>query len=510
MGEVKASANPVRSVLVVGGGSAGWMAAAWLRQAFRDGSLAIELVESEEIGIVGVGEATIPAIKRFNRGLGFDEAQFVRDTQATFKLGIEFVNWGRKGHRYFHPFGSFGKDFDSLPLEQYWIKLFLEGKAPSLDGLAAANTAAARGRFSHPLKGNANVWSKWDYAYHFDASLYAAHLRKWAEGLGVVRHEGRIVDVTQDSESGHVRSVKLSDGRELSADLFVDCSGFRALLIEQTLKSGFEDWSHWLPCDRALAVPTESAPGNPTPFTRSTAQEAGWQWRIPLQHRIGNGHVFASAFTSEDRAAELLLETVDTKPRAEPRLLKFKAGQRKNPWVKNVVSLGLAAGFLEPLESTSIHLVQSAVRRLVTYFPTRNFDPLSIDEYNRATRVEWEGIRDFIVLHYCATERDDTEFWKYCSAMEVPESLQRVIDHFRNAGRFAGPAHNLFTKSSWFAVFMGQFVEPRGYHPLVDSRGDVDAAAYFATITDWVDRTVDGMPEHGEFITRNCKAPMAA
>jgi len=347
MGEVKASANPVRSVLVVGGGSAGWMAAAWLRHAFRDGSLAIELVESEEIGIVGVGEATIPAIKRFNRGLGFDEAQFVRGTEATFKLGIEFVNWGRKGHRYFHPFGSFGKDFDSLPLEQYWIKLFLEGKAPSLDGLAAANTAAARGRFSHPLKGNANVWSKWDYAYHFDASLYAAHLRKWAEGLGVVRHEGRIVDVTQDSESGHVRSVRLSDGRELSADLFVDCSGFRALLIEQTLKSGFEDWSHWLPCDRALAVPTESAPGNPTPFTRSTAQEAGWQWRIPLQHRIGNGHVFSSAFTSEDRAAELLLETVDTKPRAEPRLLKFKAGQRKNPWVKNVVSLGLAAGFLE-------------------------------------------------------------------------------------------------------------------------------------------------------------------
>jgi tryptophan halogenase len=512
MGTVKASAsaNPIRSVLVVGGGSAGWMAAAWLRHAFRDGSLAIELVESEEIGTVGVGEATIPALKRFNRGIGLDEAQFVRDTHATFKLGIEFVNWGRQGHRYFHPFGGFGKDFDSLPLEQYWIKLWLQGKAPSLDDLATANTAAARGRFSLPLKGNANVRSRWDYAFHFDAGLYGVQLRKWAEARGVVRHEGRIVDVTQDGESGHVRSVKLSDGRELSADLFVDCSGFRGLLIEQTLQSGFEDWSHWLPCDRALAMPTESAPGNPTPFTRSTAQESGWQWRIPLQNRIGNGHVFSSAFTSEERAAELLLETVDTKPLAEPRLLKFKAGQRKSPWVKNVVSLGLAAGFLEPLESTSIHLVQSAVKRLVTYFPTRDFNPLAIDEYNRATRVEWEGIRDFIVLHYCANERTDTEFWKYCSAMEVPESLQRVIDHFRTAGRFGNPPQNLFTKSSWFAVFMGQFVEPKAYHPLVDSRPGVDAAAHFATIANWVDRTVDNMPEHGEFIARNCKAPMTA
>jgi tryptophan halogenase len=504
-----AAANPIRSVLIVGGGSAGWMAAAWLRNAFKDG-LAIELVESEEIGTVGVGEATIPAIKRFNRALGFDEPDFVRATQATFKLGIEFVNWGRQGHRYFHPFGSFGKDFDSLPLEQYWIKLWLQGKAPNLDDLATANTAAARGRFSLPLKGNANVRSRWDYAFHFDAGLYAAHLRKWAEGKGVVRHEGRIVDVTQDGENGHVRSVKLDDGRELSADLFIDCSGFRGLLIEETLQSGFEDWSHWLPCDRALAVPTECAPGNPTPFTRSTAQESGWQWRIPLQHRIGNGHVFSSAFTSEERAADELLATVDTKPLAEPRLLKFKAGQRKSPWMKNVVSAGLAAGFLEPLESTSIHLVQSAIKRLVTFFPTRDFNPLVIDEYNRATRTEWEGIRDFIVLHYCATERTDTEFWKYCGAMEVPESLQLVIDHFRSAGRFVSPVTNLFKKPSWFAVFMGQFIEPTGYHPLVDSRPGVDAAAHFAAIANWVDRTVENMPEHGDFIARNCKASLAA
>ena len=281
-------------------------------------------------------------------------------------------------------------------------------------------------------------------------------------------------------------------------------------MIEQTLQSGFEDWSHWLPCDRALAVPTESAPGNPTPFTRSTAQESGWQWRIPLQHRVGNGHVFSSAFTSEERATEELLATVDTKPLAEPRLLKFKAGQRKSPWMKNVVSLGLAAGFLEPLESTSIHLVQSALKRLVAFFPTRDFDPLAIDEYNRLTRTEWEGIRDFIILHFCANERTDTEFWKYCSAMEVPETLQRVIDHFRSSGRFVSPPTNLFKKSSWFAVFMGQFIEPAAYHPLVDSRPGVDAAAHFAAIANWVDRTVDAMPEHGNFIARNCKASIGA
>ena len=405
---------------------------------------------------------------------------------------------------------NFGKDFDSLPLEQYWIKLWLQGKAPSLDDLAIANAAAARGRFGLPNRRNPNNRSRWDYAFHFDAGLYAAHLRHWSEKAGVVRHEGRIVDVKQDGKTGHVRSVKLADGRELSADLFIDCSGFRALLIEDTLKSGFEDWSHWLPCDRALAVPTEVAPGNPTPFTRSTAQEAGWQWRIPLQHRIGNGHVFASAFTSEERAAEELLKTVDTKPLAEPRLLKFKAGQRKSPWVKNVISLGLAAGFLEPLESTSIHLVQSSLKRLVAYFPTRDFDQLTIDEFNRLTRQEWEAIRDFIILHFHANQRTDTEFWKHCAAMKVPEKLQGKIDHFRTSGRFVTAPTELFHKSSWFAVMMGQFIEPRAYHPLVDSRLNVDAPARFNEIVEWVQRTAEKMPRHGDFIDRNCKAELAA
>jgi tryptophan 7-halogenase len=500
--------NPIRSVLVVGGGSSGWMAAAFLINAFKNG-VAVELVESDEIGTVGVGEATIPPLRNFNRQLGLNLPEFVRATGATFKLGIEFVNWGRLGHRYFHPFGSFGKNFDSVPVEQYWIKLWLQGKAPDLDDLCVANTAAARGRFLPPNKAKPGALSRYDFAFHFDAGLYAAHLREYAEKRGVVRHEGKIVDVKRDGKSGHVRSVKLEDGRELSADLFIDCSGFRGLLIEGTMKSGFEDWSHWLPCDRALAVPTERGPGNPTPFTRSTAHEAGWQWRIPLQHRTGNGHVFSSAFTSEECAAKVLLETVDTKPIGEPRLLKFKAGRRKNPWVKNVVSLGLAAGFLEPLESTSIHLVQSSLKRLIALFPTRDFDPLTIDEFNRLTREEWEHVRDFIILHYCANERTDSELWKHCAAMEIPESLQRKIDHFRAAGRFAGELDGLFRKSSWLAVFMGQFIEPRAYHPLADSRPQIDAAGRIEAIADWVEQVVEKMPDHGTFIERNCKAAFA-
>jgi tryptophan halogenase len=337
------------------------MAAAWLAKTFGPG-LSVELVESEEIGTVGVGEATIPPLKKFNRELGLKEPDFVRATGATFKLGIEFVNWGRIGHRYFHPFGNFGKDFDSVAVEQYWIKLLLEGKAPPLEALSIANAAAVRGRFSPRIHADPNAQSKYNYAFQFDAGRYAAYLRQYSERAGVVRHEGKIVDVGQDTETGHVLSVRLENGRELAADLFIDCSGFRGLLIEETLKSGFEDWSKWLPCDRAVTVPTERQAANPTPFTRSTAHEAGWQWRIPLQHRTGNGHVFASAFTSEDRATEVLTDTVEEPLLAEPRILKFKAGRRKSPWIKNVVSLGLASGFIEPLESTSIHLVQSALK----------------------------------------------------------------------------------------------------------------------------------------------------
>ena len=503
--------NPIRSVLVVGGGSAGWMAAASLANALRK-DVVIELVESDEIGTVGVGEATIPAIKKFNRRLGLKEADFVRATGGSFKLGIEFVNWGRQGHKYFHPFGQIGYDFDLMPVEQHWVKLWLEGQAPPLDDMSMAWGAAKLGRFGVlPRGANAARGPRrpaYDYAFHFDAGLYAAYLRKYSESLGVVRHEGKIVDVKQDSKTGHVRSVKLEDGRELKADLFIDCSGFRALLIEGTMKSKLEDWSHWLPCDRALAMPTERSPDGMTPFTRSTAHEAGWQWRIPLQHRTGNGHVFVSALMSEDRAAEILLEHVDTPALAEPRLLKFKAGLRE-PWRGNVVALGLAAGFLEPLESTSLHLVQSSMTRLLTLFPTRDFDPSVTAEFNRITRYEWEAIRDFIVLHYCATGRTDSELWKQCAAMELPPSLQAKMDYFRATGRMKIDAAELFQKSSWLAVFMGQFIEPTSYNPIADARPGVDSKARVDAIVSAIAQTAERMPRHDQFIERNCRTSLA-
>ena len=496
--------NPIKSVLVVGGGSAGWMAAAGLVNALRK-DVAVHLVESEEIGTVGVGEATIPPLKNFNRRLRLNEIEFIKATAGSFKLGIEFVNWGRLGHKYFHPFGKIGRDFDLMPFDQHWIKLKLEGKAPCLDDAMMAWGLASRGRMAPRNRAPKNM--EHAFAYHFDAGLYAAHLRKYAENHGVTRHEGKIVDVKKDAKTGHVRSVKLEDGRVLEADLFIDCSGFRALLIEGEMKSKFEDWSHWLPCDRALAVPTEKSPDGLTPFTRSTAHEAGWQWRIPLQHRTGNGHVFSSSHMSEDRAAEILLEHVDTKPLAEPRLLKFKAGRRK-PWVGNVVALGLAAGFLEPLESTSIHLVQSSLFRLINHFPDKNFDPITVDQFNRMTLLEWEQVRDFIILHYCANERTDSELWKHCATMELPASLKERIDYFRATGQFIITPNELFQKSSWFAVFIGQFVEPQSYNPvagarLVDSKVQIDAQVKA------IAETSEKMPLHERFIERNCLSPLA-
>jgi tryptophan halogenase len=496
--------NPIRSVLVVGGGSAGWMAAASLANALRK-NVSIELVESEEIGTVGVGEATIPAIKRFNGQLGLKEPAFLKATGGSYKLGIEFVNWGREGHRYFHSFGPVAADFDMIPVDQYLIKLQLEGTAPSFDDLSMAWGLAKRGRFG--LRNRVPRRLAHEYAFHFDAGLYALHLREFAESIGVVRHEGRIVDVDKDGESGHVRSVKLADGRQLEADLFIDCSGFSALLIDGAMKSRFEDWSRWLPCDRALAVPTERPPAGMTPFTRSTAHEAGWQWRIPLQHRTGNGHVFVSALMNEDRAAEILLDHVDTPTLAEPRLLKFKAGMR-TPWVGNVVALGLAAGFLEPLESTSIHLVQSSLQRLLLHFPTRDFDPLLSNEFNSRTLEEWEAVRDFIVLHYCATERTDSELWRQCAAMELPSSLQEKIDYFRATGRLLLDPRELFQKWSWVTVMMSQFIEPTSYNPIADAR-PVNAEGRIGMQMKAIAQAAEALPAHERFIERNARSPLA-
>jgi tryptophan 7-halogenase len=496
----------LRSIVIVGGGSAGWMTAAALSRAVSP-RCAITVVESDEIGTVGVGEATIPPIRLFNQVCGIDEAEFMRATQGSFKLGIEFVDWARIGHRYFHPFGPHGVPFDMAPLHQFWLAGRNKPGARKLDDYSMAWVAASRGRFAPPSQANA-VSSSYDYAYHFDAGLYAKYLRRVSQTRGVVRVEGKIVDTVLRPADGFVEQVRLQDGRTLAGDLFIDCSGFRGLLIEDALHTGYEDWSRWLPCDRAVAVPCERA-GEFTPYTRSTARAAGWQWRIPLQHRTGNGYVYCSNFLSEDEAANTLLAHLDGKAMASPRPLRFVTGRRKKFWQRNVIAVGLASGFMEPLESTSLHLVQSAVSRLLALFPDRDFDPSVIDEYNRIGIVEFERIRDFLILHYKLTARDDTPLWRYCAAMSIPETLQHKIDHFRKFGRLVSEGNDLFGPASWLAVHVGQLNWPQRHDPLVDLRG-VDGDAVLARMHAAMVQTAEAMPAHAAYIQRHCAAAQMA
>lgn len=485
------------------------MAAAALANALGSGRK-VDLIESEGIGIVGVGEATIPPIKHFNATLGIDEADFLRATQGSFKLGIEFVDWARRGHRYFHPFGTFGADFDRVPLHQYWLRARGQGDPTPLDDYSMAWAAVARGRFAHPSGDRRLIQSTFDYAYHFDAALYGRYLRAYSERLGVTRHEGRVVDVRLRGEDGFIEALTLHDGRTVEGDLFVDCSGFRGLLIEGALQTGYEDWTHWLPCDRAVAVPCEHG-GGFTPHTRSTADQAGWRWRIPLQHRIGNGYVYSSRHVSDDEVAATLLAKLDGPALADPRPLRFTTGRRKRAWSRNCVAIGLAAGFMEPLESTSLHLVQTAVTRLLALFPDRDFDPLLAQEYNRITQEEWERIRDFLILHYHATERDDAPLWRECAAMSIPDSLQYRIEQFRASGRLVSEGYELFQNASWLAVHIGQFITPRSYDPLVDERLPSEAAAArLAGVRRVAAEAAEAMPEHRAFIDRFCRAQAAA
>ncbi len=495
--------NAIRSVIIVGGGTAGWMTAAMLGHILTE-NCTITLIESEEIGTVGVGEATIPPIRTFNQTLGIDEREFVKATQGSFKLGIEFVDWAKLGHRYFHPFGPHGANFDMVPLHQYWLRARDMGDASSLDDLSMAWALAKNGKFTRPSGDPSSVMSTFDYAYHFDAGLYARYLRQFAEARGVTRVEGMVGDVTLNGETGFVDSVTMQDGCIFSADLFIDCSGFRGLLIEGALKTGYEDWTHYLPCDRAMAMPSENE-GPPTPYTRSTAREAGWQWRIPLQHRTGNGYVYCSQFLDDDKAAEFLVSHVDGKPLGDPRPLRFTTGRRKAHWVKNVVAVGLSSGFLEPLESTSIHLIQANISKLMALFPTREFDPATIAEFNRVSAIETERIRDFIILHYKLTQRDDSPLWRYCAQMDIPETLAMKIDHFRRNGRLIAREMDLFAPPSWLAVHIGQLNFPEAQDPLMDYRG-IDAR-------DWLDKLRRGMAQesakatsHQAFIAAHCQA----
>ena len=500
-----ASERQLSRVVIVGGGTAGWMTAAALAKVLR-GQVEVQLVESDDIGTIGVGEATIPMIQVFNRVLGLDEAEFLRATQGTFKLGIEFVNWGALGERYMHGFGRFGQELWTVPFHQFWLRMRAAGRAQPLEAYSITRMAAKAGRFMPPRTDIPNSpLNDIAYAYHFDASLYARHLRRFAEGLGVRRHEGRIVQVRQREADGFVSAVVLESGQAIEGDLFVDCSGFGGLLIEKTLHTGYEDWTHWLPCDRAQAVPCESAP-TLLPYTRSTAHRAGWQWRIPLQHRIGNGHVYCSAHISDDEAAATLLDNLDGKALAEPRLLRFATGMRRQAWNRNVVAIGLSSGFLEPLESTSIHLIQNSIQQLIEFFPDRDFNPLDVAEFNRQNRFQFERIRDFIILHYHLNQRSDSAFWRACASMEVPESLRERMELWRSHGRLYRFHTELFSEVGWLQVLEGQNLLPERWHPLADMQPEDTVHEYLEGLREVVAKCVDVMPAHQAFIDQHCRA----
>ena len=501
-GEGTVTRNRMKRVVIVGGGTAGWMTAAALSRYFNDGERTVTLVESEMIGTVGVGEATIPPIRNFNAMIGIDENTFLRETRGTFKLGIEFVNWGQQGDRYFHPFGGHGQDLHGIAFHQLYLREIARngsGAAKSIASYSMSSVAAAMGRFGRPSAQAKSPVSQIAYAFHFDASLYAAFLRRRAEAEGTVRREGRIVEVLRDSENGDVTAVKLDDGSVIEGDLFIDCSGFRGLLIEDALETGYEDWSHWLPMDRAIAVPTQNQEP-PAPFTRATAHGAGWQWRIPLQHRTGNGHVFSSAYMEEDRAQRILLDNLEGPPLAEPRTLRFLTGMRKQAWSHNVVSLGLASGFIEPLESTSIHLIQNGIQRLFALFPDNPVSSVERDEYNRGMREVYEDVRDFVILHYKATQRDNTEFWRYVRDMDVPDSLAKKIELWRGRGRVFRENAELFTTPSWVAVMLGQNIVPERHEPIADTLDPAKVASAMAQMREAYRTSAERLPSHEDFL----------
>ncbi len=486
-------------IVIVGGGTAGWMAAAGISRFFGNSKRSITVVESDAIGIVGVGEATIPPIRTFNSLLQIPEEDFLRNTKGTIKLGIEFVNWGKIGDRYMHPFGAHGQDFHGIPFHQIWLREHNCGRGGELADYSMCINAARAGRFGQPKPGERSPLQHIAHAYHFDASLYAALLRKIAERQNVVRQEGRIVKVHRDGESGNVSSVELESGQRIEGDIFFDCSGFRGLLIEEELETGFEDWSRWLPMDRAFAVPTANV-GPPDPFTRSTAHDAGWQWRIPLQHRTGNGHVFCSSFIGEDEAEQILRENVEGEILSEPRLLKFETGMRKQTWSHNVVSLGLASGFVEPLESTSIHLIQHGVTRFASLFPQKDINPAERDEYNRNLRSVYEYVRDFVILHYKATQRNDTEFWRQMGAMEVPDSLKHRLELWKAHARIFPKEADMFVTPSWASVLIGQNMWPDRYDPIADNLVVEHVTKALNDMRSAYRRTAESLPTHEEYL----------
>ncbi|MBC6402579.1 MAG: tryptophan 7-halogenase [Hyphomonadaceae bacterium] len=496
----------VKEVVIVGGGTAGWITAAVL-SSFLSGSLRIRLIESEQIGTVGVGEATIPQIQRLNALLGINEAGFMRATRGSFKLGIEFNNWGHVDESYLHTFGRTGVNLGHTGFHHYWIRAKSGGHKSEFRDYSLHDRSAYAHRFRHLPRVGKTGLSGLDYAYHFDAGRYALFLRRHAESQGVRRVEGRVVDVALDSGTGFISSVQMDGGESYEGDLFVDCTGFRGLLIGQALGVKYHDWSRWLPCNRAVAVSCEKE-GPLLPYTKSTAHTAGWQWRIPLQHRTGNGHVFCDDHMSVDEATRILLDNLDGKPHSDPGVLKFTTGRRDVFWHKNCVAVGLASGFLEPLESTSIHLIQSNVSRLMELFPTRHMPRHSIDEYNKRTTREFDCIRDFLVLHYHRTDRTDSEFWTRCRTMKVPDTLTHKMNLFTETGIVYKDHEDLFSESSWVQVMLGQGLRPKAWHSMADRISDLQLSEFLNNVKTIIAKTVDKIPSHEDFVKNYCASDL--
>ncbi|PCJ46822.1 MAG: tryptophan halogenase [Gammaproteobacteria bacterium] len=501
--------STINNVVIVGGGSAGWMTAAALSKHLPK-SINIKLVESDLISTVGVGEATIPAIRIFNQGLGIDEAEFMKETNATFKLAIKFENWARQGDSYFHAFGFYGYPVNGVPFHNYWLKQNNTIKSDSIHDYNLAHQACVANKFAYRQFNPNDEDSRYFYAFQFDATLYAQYLRKISEGRGVERIEGKVVDVLQNTQSGTIESLVLESKKTVSGDLFIDCTGFRALLIDKTLKVGYKDWSHWLPVNNAWAVSTDYPKGATIPpYTRARALSAGWQWRIPQQNRTGDGNVFCDAYISKEEALDEFLSNLEGKPISDPRLIKFRTGMREKLWSKNCVSIGLSSGFLEPLESTSIYLIQASILQLIQNFPNGEENKSNQNEFNSLMKSRYEEARNFLILHYKATEREDTKFWKYCKNMSIPDELAYRIKLFEDRGFVAGKKLDLFSEHSWLAVYFGQRIMPKAYDPRTDNLSMEQINNNLSKIKMGINNSLDKMPTHNETLKAFCPADIA-